>query len=178
MHYVGRRRSETDPLASIPLVRPASILRLDWVPTPPTPVLLGPCPYPPLAPQVLRERELANAHARLHEAERLVVAARAGIGDANRTHTAPVMDGGRVVYPALRFSAERRRQRRSQAFRMLNQRRRELGAARRRVDAARAALEMPSLALVEERAEVATELRASKRAHLDCREQPAAAPLA
>ena len=71
-----------------------------------------------------------------------------------------------VVMPAVRFSVERIRERKSYAFRLYNQRRGQVAVARRRVDAARAALGQPSLALVEERQVIATELRASKRPSL------------
>ena len=72
------------------------------------------------------------------------------------------MANGLVFIRAGRFSAERMRERKSNAFRMSNNRRGQVATARRRVNAARAALNQPSLAFVEERTATATVVRASK----------------
>jgi len=55
------------------------------------------------------------------------------------------------------------RERKSAAFRLFNKRRGQVVAARRRVEAARAALNMPTLAAIEQRAATAAMVRASKR---------------
>ena len=164
MHYVGSRKSQTDPLASIPLFRAAvSIMR----PFEQAPASAGPMSFPthylPRTEQQQREQDLANAEAMLAEAMRAFDAARAGIGEANRTSTAPVMSGVRVLMPALRYSPERMRERKSYAFRFFNQRRGQVAAARRRVEAARAALGLPTLASLEARAVTREAVRASKR---------------
>jgi hypothetical protein len=163
MRYVGRRRSETNPLASIPLFRPADPIMKPFDPMPAAP--MGPYTGPQLPPseQELLRRELANAEAALAELVNTLRVARAGIGEANRTHTAPVMSGNRVLYPAQRFSAERMRERKSAAFRLFNKRRGQIAAARRRVEAARAAMKQPSLMFIEERAATAAAVRVSKR---------------
>lgn len=158
------RPSSSDIFRAIPLYRPASILR----PFAPLPVCTAlpsfPLSYVAPTEEGRRRSELATAEAMLAEAMRALDAARAGIGDANRTHTAPVMSGSRVVMPPRRYSPERLRERKSYAFRLFNQRRRELSAARRRVEAARAALNMPTLASIEERAATREAVRISKRA--------------
>ena len=167
MRYAGTRASETNPLRSIPLLRPAWVLHRAPMPT------FAPMPAPvfeqgrgeffvPTAAALLT-RELANAEAALREAVRVYDAARAGIGQANRTSTAAVVAGGRVVMPSLPFTAQRIRERKSAAFQLFNQRRSLLVGARRRVDAARAALGLPSLAAVQERQAVADVTRAGKR---------------
>jgi hypothetical protein len=46
--------------------------------------------------------------------------------------------------PALRFSPGRMRERKSNAFRLFNQRRGQITAARRRMEAARAAMGLPA----------------------------------
>jgi len=160
MYYAGRRRSETNPLASIPLLRSVSILQpAACLPdAPPS----SASPYDPPSDGLLRQRELTDAEAALAGLMNALAVARVGIGEANRSHTAPIVTNGHVVLPALRFSAARMRERKAYAFRLLNQRRGEVVAARRRVDAARAALSQPSLALLEERAAAEAQSRASK----------------
>ncbi len=162
--------ARANPLRSIVMFRPAAeVLR--------KPVALYTVPglvaavdpdWQPQAPLVLTDRQtaertLANAEAALREAVRCYDAARAGIGEANATTSKAVVIGGRVIVPAKAFSADTIRARKSAAFRLMNQRRRELNRDRRRVDAARAMLGLPSLAVVEEREVVAKVVRASKR---------------
>ena len=159
------------PLRSIPLFQPASILHRA-----PMPAFL---PSPELvfteghgAPFVLSNhdmlaRDLANAEAALRDVIRVYNAARAGIGEANR-HTLPDTLPAFIRRQAgpfvpVRLSAERIRQRKSYAFSMFNKRRGELIRARRRVDAARAALGLASLAATEEAAAVAVVVKASKQ---------------
>ena len=158
--------ARTSPLRSIPLLRPAWTLHRAPMPTfahIPAPVFeqgRGEFFVPTAA--ALLTREMANAEAALREAVRVYDAARAGIGQANRTRTAAVVAGGRVVMPSLPFTVQRIRERKSAAFRLFNQRRSLLVGARRRVDAARAALGLPSLAAVQERHLVAVTLRVDK----------------
>ncbi len=163
MAYTYRNRpSHSDVFRAVPLLKPASILcPFDPMPAAPT----GPYTGPQLPPteQELRRRDLANAEATLTGLMNALTVARAGIGEANRTHTAPVMDGSRVLMPAIRFSAARMRDRKSYAFRLFNRRRVEIVAARRCVDAARAVLGLSALAVVEERAATKAAVRASKR---------------
>jgi hypothetical protein len=151
--------ARSNPLRSIPFMRPASAV---W-----HPATLPDEPAPVAAAPVNPVRELANAEAHLRECIRVYDAARAGIGEANR-HTLPDTLPAFIRRQAgpfvpVRLSAERIRQRKSAAFSMFNKRRGELSRARRRVDAARAALGQPSLALTAARAAVASEVRASKR---------------
>lgn len=164
MHYAGSRRSKTNPLASIPLFRSAAAIMR---PFEPLPVSSGPVSFPahyrPATDQEQRRRELANAEAALAGLVNALAVARAGIGEANRTSTTPVMPGNRVLMPARRYSPERLRERKSYAFTLFNKRRGQVAAARRRVDAARAALGMPTLAHIEERAATKAAIRASKR---------------
>ena len=173
MRYVGRRVSETNPLRSIPLFRPASTLRRaeprDW-PDLATAAIdsdFQPAHHPEPTAQQRAERVLANAEAALLEALSCHAAARAGIGEANRTtlpDTLPAFIRRQAgPFVPVRLTAERVRQRKSQAFRLFNQRRRELARARHAVDAARASLGLPSLAAVAERHETAAAVRASKR---------------
>ena len=122
-----------------------------------------PTDYLPPTEQQQRQQELANAEAALAEAVRAFDAARAGIGEANRTSTAPITSSDRVLMPALRYSPERIREWKSYAFRLFNQRRGQVAAARRRVEAARAALGLPTLASLEERAVTREAVQASKR---------------
>jgi hypothetical protein len=95
--------------------------------------VLAPAPDP-------RLRELEAADGALASAQRVYAFARAAIGDANRTSLAPVLCGGRVVSPATRLTAQRVRERKSDAFRLFNLRRGQLAAAKRRVAAARKAV--------------------------------------
>lgn len=88
-------------------------------------------------------RELQRAEALMHEAVRVYDFARKQIGEANRTHTVAVVKLGQVVIPAQPFTAERIRENKRLAFRTFNQRRAQLLAARRRLDAARLALGLP-----------------------------------
>jgi hypothetical protein len=94
---------------------------------------LAPAPDP-------RLRELEAAEGALASAQRLYDFARAAIGEADRTVLAPVLCGGRVVSPVTRLTAQRVRERKSDAFRLFNLRRGQLAAAKRRVAAARKAL--------------------------------------
>jgi hypothetical protein len=91
---------------------------------------------PVAAAQAARARELANARAAVAQAERTYDSARREIGEANRTHSAPVLCGGRVVMAAAPFTPERMRARKSAAFRLFNLCRAQLAAARRRLAAA------------------------------------------
>jgi hypothetical protein len=147
--------ARANPLRSIPFMRPASAL---WHPT-----TLPDEPAPVAAAPVNPTRELANAEALLRECVRVYDAARAGIGEANATGTKAVVVNGHVVRPAQAYTKERIRERKSYAFKLFNKRRGELSRARRRVDAALAALGQQSLALTAARAAVASEVRASKR---------------
>lgn len=163
-------QARANPLRSIPLFRaPAEVFGSAWQGgklVRSLAIVAVPVATPAAAPAVDPARELANAEAKLREYIRVYEFARRGIGEANATGTAAVMSCGRVIQPAIVFTAERRRARKSAAFRLFNQRRRELNQARRRVDAARAALGLPSLAAVEGRAAVAAMIRASKVASL------------
>jgi hypothetical protein len=108
--------------------------------------------FRPAAPVVAApadaHRELANAEAALRDALRVYNAAKVGIGEANRTvlpDTLPAfiraqIEAAGYQTPVRRLTPERVRARKSSAFRPFNQRRRELHAERRLVDAARAAL--------------------------------------
>lgn len=135
-------RAVMNTLRSTPLVRSISGL-LDRPVHPVAPVApLGGAiaGIAPPTPRELAERALRNAEAELRSAERTYTAARRGIGEANRTHTAGVMSRGRVLMPPRPFTPERIRERKSVAFRLLNQRRADLRAAMCRVAEARAAL--------------------------------------
>lgn len=151
MRYAGTRRSEHNPLRSIPLYQSAYILRpvsvVAFLVQPPS-VSLWPAP----SAAELQRRELANAEAVLSEAVRVLVGARAMVEDARRKTTAPILVNGRQVGGGLPIAPERVRQRKAQARRMLSKRLAAMAVARGRVEAARAALGMPSLVEVEERA--------------------------
>ena len=71
----------------------------------------------------------------MREAVRVYDFARKQIGEANRTHTAAVVKLGQIIIPARPFTAERIRENKRLAFRTFNQRRAQLLAARRRLDA-------------------------------------------
>ena len=173
-YQTANPRAEASPLRSMSLFRPAALVfgpawhDGTWSqPKVPSTVQVAPdVPAP-----VDANRELANAEAALRDAVRVYDAARAGIGEANRTSlpdTLPAfirkqIEASGGAAPIRRLTPERIRARKSAAFRLFNQRRRELHAARRRVAAARAALGLPSLAEIEGRQVIATELRASKR---------------
>lgn len=89
MAYTYRNQpSHSDVFRAIPLHKPASVLR-PFDPMPATPI--GPYTGPQLPPteDELRRRDLANAEATLAGLMNALKVARAGIGEANRTHTAP-----------------------------------------------------------------------------------------
>lgn len=153
-----------DPVRSVPLLRPAARILRPFEPLPSAPVVPYAGPHSPPTEAELRRRELANAEAVLAGLVNALAVARAGIGEANRTHTAPVMLGSRVLMPAQRYSAERMRERKSYAFKLLNRRRGEVTAARHRVDVARAAMNLPALTVLEEGAAAKASVRASKHA--------------
>ena len=119
--------ARTNPLRSIPFMRPASALwRPAYLPDEPTPVVVA-------APVDL-VRELANAEALLRECVRVYDAARAGIGEANQ-HILPdtlpsFIRGQSGPFVPVRLSAERIRERKSYAFKLFNKRRGELTRAR------------------------------------------------
>jgi len=157
----------TNPLRSIPLFQRASaVFGTSWhdgtwnQPKPAVVVELVAAPAPA---SVNPAAELANAEANLRAAVRVYDYARKEIGEANRTKTQETVCNGRVVIAALPFTPERIRQRKSGAFKLFNKRRGELAHARRRLDAARAALGLPVLAKVEDRQVVAAVVRASKQ---------------
>ncbi len=159
--------ARTSPLRSIPLFQSASILLRAPAPVfapVPEPVFApGYVPPPPPSAEVLARRELECAEASLREYVWVYDFARREIGEANRTHSEALMHGTHVVSPAKPFTKERIRERKSYAFKMFNKRRGQLSAARKRVDAARIALGLPTLAVVEQRQVVAAEVRASKQ---------------
>ncbi len=99
-----------------------------------------PAPVAAPATAVDPARELRSALAGLNEAVRVYDFARRQIGEANRTHSKPVMVNGVAAIPAKLYTSEQRRARRSLAFREFNRRRAQLLAARRRLDAAQLAL--------------------------------------
>jgi hypothetical protein len=154
-----------NPLRSIPMFQPASILIRLPMPT------FAPSTAPVFAPYErsandLLISELANAEAALRDVVRVYDAARAAIGEANR-HTLPDTLPAFIrrqtgPFVPVRLSAKRIRARKSAAFTMFNRRRGELSRARCQVDAARSALGLPSLAATEERAAIAVVVRASK----------------
>ncbi len=157
----------TNPLRSIPLVQRASeVFGRFWHDgtwnQPKPAVVVKPVAAPAPVP-VNPAAELANAEANLRAAIRVYDYARKEIGEANRTKTQETVCNGRVVIAALPFTPERIRQRKSQAFKLFNKRRGELTRARRRVDAARAALGLPALAAAVDRRAVAAVVRASKQ---------------
>ena len=129
-----------NPMAGFPLLRPAARVMQPRATFPVQAAPTSPSHYLPLSPQQLLERELADAKAALCEALQALDTARAGIGAANRTHTDPVLCNGRVVMVAKPYTAERRRERRSIAFRFFNSRRALVAGARRRLLAAQVAL--------------------------------------
>ncbi len=156
-----------NPLRSIPLVQRASeVFGKSWHDgtwnQPKPAVVVKPVAAPALVP-VNPAAELANAEANLRAAVRVYDYARREIGEANRTKTQETVCNGRVVIAALPFTRERIRQRKSEAFKLFNKRRGELIRARRRVDAARAALGLPALAAAVDRRAVAAVVRASKQ---------------
>ena len=135
------------PLRSVSLFRPgAAVFGAAWYdgtwnqarPL----VVVEPVAAPAPAP-VDAARELRNAEVWLREVVRVYDFARREIGDANRTHREAVIVAGHVVSPAVRFTPERIRERKSYAFRLFNKRRSELAAAKRRLAAARIALGLP-----------------------------------
>jgi len=157
----------TNPLRSIPLIQRASAVfgtswhDGTWNQAKPA-VVVEPVAAPAPA-SINPAAELANAEANLRAAIRVYDYARKEIGEANRTRTQEAVCNGRVVIAALPFTSERIRQRKSEAFKLFNKRRGELTHARRRLDAARAALGMPVLAKVEDRQVIAAVVRASKQ---------------
>ncbi len=129
-----------NPMGGFPLLRPAARVMQPRATLPIQAAPISVSHYLPLSPQQLLERELADAKASLSEALQALDTARAGIGEANRTHTDPVLCNGRVVMVAKPYTAERRRERRSIAFRFFNSRRALVAGARRRLLAAQVAL--------------------------------------
>ncbi len=156
-----------NPLRSIPLVQRASaVFGTSWHDgtwNQPKPAVVVKPMAAPAPASVNPAAELANAEANLRAAIRVYDYARKEIGEANHTKTQETVCNGRVVIAALPFTPERIRQRKSEAFRLFNKRRGELTHARRRLDAARAALGLPVLATVEDRQASAAVVRASKR---------------
>jgi hypothetical protein len=161
VRYSGTRHplAAFNPLRSMPLLRPASVLARSapqplcvavsladtdptWIPR----LLLAP------SQRELAGRELRNAEAALLQAIRAHASARIDIGEANRR----VLPGTRYS-SAITLLPERVRQRKSAAFSLFNRRRGELSRARHRVDAARAVLGLPSLAEQEEREDAAAD---------------------
>jgi hypothetical protein len=136
------------PLRSVSLIRPgAAVFGTAWYDgtwnqAKPLVVVVEPVAAPAPAP-VDAARDLRNAEAWLREVVRVYDFARREIGDANRTHRDAVIVAGHVVSPAVRFTPERIRERKSYAFRLFNKRRSELAAAKRRLAAARLALGLP-----------------------------------
>ena len=157
----------TNPLRSIPLVQRASaVFGKSWHDgtwNQPKPAVVVTPVAAPAPASVNPAAELANAEANLHAAIRVYDYARKEIGEANRTKTQETVCNGRVVIAALPFTPERIRQRKSAAFKLFNKRRGELIRARCRVDAARAALDLPALAAAVDRRAVAAVVRASKQ---------------
>ena len=175
MHYVGTRHplAAANPLRSMPLFRPAASL-VRAAPQPlcaPVSLAEDPdwSPRAPVAPttRILDERELRNAEAALLDVQRAYAAARTGIGEANRRslpETLPAFIRRQVgPFVPVVLSADQVRARKSAAFSLFNKRRGELTRARRRVDAARAALAQPSLAFTVEQVAVAIVVRTSKQ---------------
>jgi len=156
-----------NPLRSIPLMRRASaVFGRSWHDgtwNQPKPAVVVKPVAAPVPASVDPAAELANAEANLRAAVRVYDYARKEIGEANRTKTRETVCNGRVVIAALPFTPERIRQRKSAAFKLFNKRRGELTHARRRLDAARAALGLPVLATVEDRQASAAEVRANKQ---------------
>jgi hypothetical protein len=150
------------PLRSVPLLRPAAtVFGTAWYDgtwNQPKPAAAAVDVLPPMPADA--QHELRNAIAGLAEAQRVYDAARAEIGDANRTGREALVVAGRVVASAVRFTPERIRERKSYAFRLFNKRRGQLAAARRRLTAARAALGLPVEATAL--APVATASRAAR----------------
>ncbi len=157
----------TNPLRSIPLVQRASaVFGTSWHDgtwNQPTPAVAVKPVAAPAPASVNPAAELANAQANLRAAIRVYDYARKEIGEANRTKTRDTVCNGRVVIAALPFTPERIRQHKSEAFKLFNKRRGELSHARRRLDAAGAALGLPLLAAVDECRVVAAVIRASKQ---------------
>ena len=138
-YQTANPRAEASPLRSMPLFRPAAqVFGPAWFdgtwnqPKAPAPVQAAPA----VAAPADAHRELANAEAALRDAVRVYDAARAGIGEANRTilpDTLPAfiraqIEAAGYPTPIRRLTPERVRARKSAAFRLFNQRRRELHA--------------------------------------------------
>ena len=105
MRYVGTRRSETNPLRSLPFSRPAAdVLHVSQrVSTVVEPVVSV---WPEPSAEILQQREFASAEASLAIAVEALASARLVVEDAKRTTTAPIVvngrpaGGGRPIAPA------------------------------------------------------------------------------
>ena len=94
MRYAGTRRSETNPLRSLPFSRPAAdVLHVaENVST-----AIEPCvsAWPAPSAEILLQREFAAAEASLAIAVEALASARLVVEDAKRTTTAPIVVNGR-----------------------------------------------------------------------------------
>ena len=161
MRYAGTRRSETNPLRSLPLCRPAAdVLHVaQSVSTVAEPYV---SPWAPPSADVLQQREFASAEASLAIAVQALASARLVVVDAKRTVTPTIMVNGRPGGRERPIAPQRIRERKLYARRFLRRRLAEMAIARGRVEEMRALLGLPSLVELEERAATATAVRESK----------------
>lgn len=161
MRYAGTRRSETNPLRSLPFSRPAAdVLHAPQAVT--TAVEQNVSPWPAPSADVLLQREYASAEASLAIAVEALASARLVIIDAKRTTTAPIAVNGRPAGGGRPIAPERVKERKLYARRLLRRRLAEMAIARGRVEQLRADLGLPSLVELEERAATAAAVRESK----------------
>lgn len=161
MRYAGTRRSENNPLRSLPRRRPAAdVLHAPQGVTSP----LEPCisPWAPPSTEILQRREFAAAEAALAISVEALASARLVVDDAKRTVTPTIMVNGRPAGGGRPIAPERVRERKLYARRLLRRRLAEMAIARGRVEELRAQLGLPSLVELEERATTAAAVRESK----------------
>lgn len=162
MRYAGTRRSETNPLRSLPFSRPAA----DVLHAPQSvATVVEPCvsAWPAPSAEILLQREFAAAEASLAIAVEALASARLVVIDAKRTTMAPIVVNGRSAGGGRPIAPERVKERKLYARRLIRRRLAEMAIARGRVERLRADLGLPSLVELEERAATAEAVRESKR---------------
>lgn len=160
-HYAGTRRSEYNPLRSLPFSRPAAdVLHVPQAVM--TVVEQNVSLWPTPSDDVLLQREFAAAEATLAISVDALASARLVVVDAKRTTTAPIVVNGRPAGGGRPIAPERVHERKLYARRLIRRRLAEMAVARGRVEQLRAQLGLPSLVELEERAATAKAVRESK----------------
>lgn len=106
MRYAATRRSETNPLRSLPFSRPAvDVLHVPQSVSMPVEPSVSPWPAP--SADVLLQREFASAEASLAIAVEALAIARLVVVDAKRTTTAAIVVNGRSAGGGRPIAPER-----------------------------------------------------------------------